>query len=162
MCWLLDACSLNHELSPGSLHPCDDAFSLFTLPRDQQWRGDHGRAVPLLRERLCQRDGHPHGSPGHQAADELRGFQPKPTGGQPHVRSGNESRALLLAMGRDFEGTAGWAARPFPFHHQWLLHLPGCEVGGAFVFCKYVKKKTQQKQTKKSEFCLFLCNFSRA
>lgn len=119
MCWNCAAAQcLSFPIHGGcswDLHPCDDVRAFSTLPRDQQRRGDHGRAVSLLRERLCQRDGHPHGSPGHQAADELRGSGPTPARGVPRVRSSSESHAFLCAAGWEPLRNC-WSGRdPFPY-----------------------------------------------
>ncbi|XP_058275199.1 glycerophosphodiester phosphodiesterase domain-containing protein 5 isoform X3 [Hirundo rustica] len=80
--WLMVAPGKHQDLQPGADHAqcCrpplqpgrQDHEGEADLLRDQQRRGDHGRAVLLLRERLCQRDGDAHGPPGHQAPDQLR------------------------------------------------------------------------------------------
>jgi len=138
------------------LQPCDNVPAFSTLPRDQQRCGDHGRAVSLLRERLCQRDGHPHGSPGHQAADELRGSGPAPACGHPCICFSSESRALLLAAGWEPLRNCWLGRDPFPFP------IAGCSTSlvvrlGRHFFCKYVENLIFFVS-----FGFFECNFSRA
>lgn len=106
---------------------CGDIPAFSAFPRDQQRCGDHGRAVLLLRERLCQRDGDTHGPPGHQTPAQLRTLL------RPCARSGSESRALLLPVGWEPLRNCWSGRNPVP------LPTTGCStslvvrLGGLFL-----------------------------